>query len=198
MRLLLPGDARDTNDGTPALCCYKHCAYTEIEQPNALPVIYPLKATRAGGTDDEGVMIRYLQKEWEQGNIEILIPNVLDGVEAYKLNHGIKDNFDDGKIALPYKQTNGWVEEIQNLEVKPSGTSVKEDRKHKTIQRDRHSAAKYGLRLISMLEDTLVKETYKPKSDWDKKIDEFKHSGYMPQIKRQNNKVSNLLSLRRR
>jgi hypothetical protein len=189
---------KPTNDGTPALCCYKHCAYTEIEQPNALPVIYPLKATRAGGTDDEGVMIRYLQKEWEQGNIEILIPNVLDGVEAYKLNHGIKDNFDDGKIALPYKQTNGWVEEIQNLEVKPSGTSVKEDRKHKTIQRDRHSAAKYGLRLISMLEDTLVKETYKPKSDWDKKIDEFKHSGYMPQIKRQNNKVSNLLSLRRR
>lgn len=167
---------KPSNDGLPTLCCYDH-SYGDIAQPNSLPIIYPLKATRAGGTDDEGQMIRYLQKEWEQGNIEILVPNALDGVEAYKNFHGIKDNFEDGKIAQPYKQTNGWVEEVQNLEVKPSGMSVKEDRKHKGIQRDRHSAAKYGLRFISLLEDLLVKETYKAKSSWSSAIEEFNLNG---------------------
>ena len=164
---------KPSNDGLPTLCCYEHCAYTDIEQPHSLPIIYPLKATRAGGTDDEGQMIRYLQREWEQGNVEILISNPLDGVEAYKNYHGIRDNFEDGKIVQPYKQTNGWVEEIQNLEVKPSGTSIKEERKHKGTQRDRHSAGKYGLRFISLLEDLLVKETYKSKSSWSSAIEKY-------------------------
>ena len=188
---------KPTGDGTPTLCCYDHCAYADIEQPNALPIIYPLKATRAGGTDDEGQMIRYLQREWEQGNIEILTTNVLDGVEAYKIFHGIKDTFDDGKIAQPYKQTEGWCEEIQNLQVKPSGTSIKEVRKSKGKQRDRHSAGKYGLRFISLLEDKLVKETYKKKSSWSdaieqRQIDIPRYGGA------QNNTRASLLALRRR
>nr|DAF90866.1 MAG TPA: large terminase [Siphoviridae sp. ctnMR5] len=190
---------KPTGDGTEPLCCYKHCAYTEIEQPNALPIIYPLKATRSGGTDDEGVMIRYLQKEWEQGNIEILIPNVLDGIEFYKQKQGIKDNFEDGKIAVPYRQTNGWVEEIQNLEIKPSGSSVKEERKHKSIQRDRHSAAKYGLRLASLLEDELVKENYKATSSWANVLKEAANGGVINQsIGAVQNTRANLLALRRR
>lgn len=164
---------KPTYDGLPTLCCFEHCAYTDIEQPESLPVIYPLKATRAGGTDDEGQMIRYLQREWEQGNIEILIGNVLDGVEAYKDFHGIKDNYSDGKIAQPYKQTEGWCEEMQNLKVKPTGTSIKEERKSRAKQRDRHSAGKYGLRFISLLEDKLVAEKYKPKSSWAQAIEKF-------------------------
>lgn len=187
---------KPTNDGTPTLCCYEHCAYADIEQPHSLPVIYPLKATRAGGTDDEGQMIRYLQREWEQGNIEILTTNVLDGVESYKQFHGIKDTYQDGKIAQPYKQTEGWCEEIQNLQVKPSGASIKEERKSKAKQRDRHSAGKYGLRFISLLEDKLVKETYKAKSSWSAAIESYNNAGYSQPQK--GNTRANLLSLRKR
>ncbi len=185
-------------DGLPNLCCYEHCAYTDLEQPNALPIIYPLKATRAGGTDDEPQMIRYLQREWEQGNVEILITNILEGVDAYKNYHGIKDNFADGKIAQPYKQTEGWCEEIQNLQVKPSGTSIKETRKSLGKQRDRHSASKYGLWFISLLEDKLVKENYKKKSSWAQQIEQFKNGGMVSSPISSNNTRANLLSLRRR
>lgn len=188
---------KPTHDGTPTLCCYDHCAYTEIEQLHALPVIYPLKATRLG-TDDEGQMIRYLQREWEQGNIEILTTNVLDGVEAYKQYHGIKDTYSDSKIAQPYKQTEGWCEEIQNLQVKPSGTSIKEVRKSKAKQRDRHSAGKYGLRFISLLEDKLVKETYKAKSSWSAEIEKFENYGAGYARAQTNNARANLLALRKR
>lgn len=189
---------KPTHDGTPTLCCYDH-SYADIEQPRSLPVIYPLKASGRGGTDDEGVMIQYLQKEWEQGNIEILCPNVMDGIEAYKVAHHITDNYEDGKIALPYKQTNGWVEEIQNLEVKLSGLSYREVRKHKTIQRDRHSAAKYGLRFISLLEDNIVKENYKAKSSWAQMIEAYtkgevsSQAGLKPQDAR-----AKILALRKR
>lgn len=188
---------KPTNDGTPALCCYEHCAYADIEQPHALPVVYPLKATRAGGKDDEGQMIRYLQREWEQGNIEIPTTNVLDGVEAYKRFHGIKDTYQDGKIAQVYKQAEGWCEEIQNLQVKVSGTSIKEERKSKAKQRDRHSAAKYGLWFISIaLEDKLVKETYKAKSSWSTAIESYNNGTYSQPQK--GTTRANLLALRKR
>lgn len=190
-------------DGTPSLCCYNHIAYTDIEQPNALPVIYPLKANNRG-TDEEGQMILYLQREWEQGNVEILISNVIDGVESYKTAHGIKDNYGDVKIAQPYKQTNGWVEEIQNLQADASGATLREKRKSKHTQRDRHSAGKYGLRFISLLEDKLVKEEYQAKSSWQKVIDDFQSGGVKTGTKLQSsvgrtqNVKSYLLSLRRR
>ena len=164
-----------------------------------MPVIYPLKATRAGGTDDEGQMIRYLQREWEQGNVEIPTTNVLDGLECYKKFHGIKDTYQDGKIAQVYKQTEGWCEEIQNLQVKPSGTSIKEERKSKAKQRDRHSAAKYGLRFISLLEDKLVKETYKAKSSWSEEIERFNNEdGYGYMASKTSGARTSLLALRKR
>ena len=180
-------------DGTPNLSCYNG-EYGEIAQPHAMAVIYPLKATRAGGTDDESQMILYLQREWEQGNIEIPITNVLDGVEAYKKYHGIKDTFNDGKIAQMYKQVEGWCEEMQNLQVKDG---KKEVRKSKGIQRDRHSAAKYGLRFISLLEDLLVKETYKAQSSWSAEIEKYNAQPHYVGAT-QSNTRSRLLGLRKR
>ena len=144
-------------------------------------------------------MIRYLQREWEQGNIEILITNVLDGVEAYKNYHGIKDTYNDGKIAQPYKQTEGWCEEIQNLQVKPSGASIKEERKSKAKQRDRHSAGKYGLWFISIaLEDKLVKETYKAKSSWSSQIEKYNNGMASYSTSQISGTRANLLAMRKR
>lgn len=170
---------KPSKDGSPPLCCYNHCAYTEIEQLNALPVIYPVKAT-GSGVDSDYEMIKYCQREWQQGNVEILTANAYEGVQAYKTYHGIKNDLADSKIAHPYKQTDGFCEEVKNLYLKPSGTGFKESRKKNSIQRDRWSAGKYGLHFASMLEDELVKQNYKAKSSWDKRIEAYKSGGFAP------------------
>ena len=60
---------KPTTDGTPNLCCYEHIRFQEIEQPHALPIIYPIKASTRGATDADGEMIKYAQTEFEQGNV---------------------------------------------------------------------------------------------------------------------------------
>lgn len=156
---------KPSNDGLPALCCIDR-EYAEIEQPNALRVIYPIKAGTSGAKDADGEMIRYAQREWEQGNVELLISSVLDGVEAYKSLHGIKDDYTDGVIALPYRKTDELCQQISNLKTDASGFTLREKRRSNQIQRDNWSAAKYGLRMAQILESELVKEQYKQKSSW--------------------------------
>ena len=160
-------------DGRPSLSCING-AFANISSPNALPVIYPLKAGGRGVADSDGDMISYAQREFEQGNVELLITNVLDGVEQYKDFHGIKDNIADGKFALPYKNTELLCQQIENLRTKVSGTSLKEERKSKYIQRDIWSALKYALRMAQKLEEELTSETYRKKSSWSALIEESK------------------------
>lgn len=162
---------KPTTDGTPNLCCYQHMRFAEIEQPNALPIIYPMKATSRGSNDADGDMIAYAQVEFEKGYVELLTSKTLDGVEAYKNLYDIKDVNLDGQIAAPYKQTDELVQEIQNLQTVVSGTTFKEKRKSSSIQRDRWSALKYALRMAQILENLLKKEKYRPKSSWSDAID---------------------------
>jgi hypothetical protein len=173
-------------------------AFTEIEQPDALPVIYPMKAGTRGTNDADGEMIKYAQIEFEQGNVELLTSSVLDGIEAYKNHHGIRDNFADGKIAMPYKQTDLLCQQIQNLRTKVSGITLKEERKSKAIQRDLWSALKYALRMAQVLEADLKKDKYKPKSDWDSKIENFNRENTTLKMNQGGNTRANLLTLRRR
>ncbi len=190
---------KPTSDGSEPLCCINHMAFTEIEQPDALPVIYPMKAGTRGTNDADGEMIKYAQIEFEQGNVELLTANVLDGIEAYKNSHGIKDNTADGNIAMPYKQTDLLCQQISNLRTKVSGVTLKEERISKAIQRDLWSALKYALRMAQLLEADLKKDKYKPKSDWESVIEGFsKGSQAVSQSNRVSNTRANLLSLRRR
>lgn len=155
---------KPSSDGTPCLCCINH-EYAEIEQPGSLPVIYPLKAS-ISGVDSDYEMIKYAQRECEQGNVELLTANIVDGVEAYKLMHGIKNDTADSRIVRPYKQTEILSTEITNLQLKAGGAGFKEVRKSQAIQRDLWSALKYALHFASKLEDTLVKNAYRPKSSY--------------------------------
>ena len=152
-------------DGTPTLCCVNH-DFSEIEQPYSLPVIYPLKAESRGTKNNEGEMIQYAQHEFEKGNVELLISNIYDGVEAYKAKHGIKDVYYDGKIRAPYAQTELLCQQIGNLKTEVGGASLKERRFSKAIQRDIWSALKYALRYAEILERSLVNDTYKAKNEW--------------------------------
>ncbi len=163
---------KPTEDGSRPLCCYKHMAHVEIEQPNALPIIYPMKATTTGGMNSDGDMISYAQLQFDQNIVELLIPDALDGVEQYKRLHGIKTPAYDGQIAMPYKQCNLMCQQIQNLKVDVSGVSIKEKRKSNSIQRDIWSALKYALWFANLLEMGEVNEKYRAQSSWQQKIAE--------------------------
>lgn len=165
---------KPSGDGLPTLSCING-EYAEIEQPHALRVIYPIKAGTAGSKDADGEMIRYAQREWEQGNVELLTSSILDGVEAYKNLHGIKDDYSDGKIAMPYRKTDELCVQIANLKTDVSGLTLREKRRSAQIQRDDWSAAKYGLRMAQILESLLVEEQYTPKSSWKELLESGKN-----------------------
>lgn len=171
-------------DGKPALCCINHMDFTQIEQPGALPVIYPMKAQGRGGTDPDADMVLYAQLSFEQENVELLIPNIIDGVEAYKEAHGIKDARFDAQISLPYRKTEQLCQQISNLQTEVSGLTMKERRKSKAIQRDIWSALKYALRIAQKLESKDRQEKYGAQSTWTEKINEVKAKmSFSPQAK---------------
>lgn len=184
-------------DGTPTLCCIDH-EMAEIEQPHSLPVIYPLKAENRGVKNNEGAMIQYAQNAFEKGEVELLISNAFEGVDAYKQLHGIKDVYYDGKIRLPYVQTDLLCQQISNLKTELSGLSFKERRVTKAIQRDIWSALKYALRYCEILERDLVKETYKAKSEWALLAEGMKKQTSNGMSVPRNDTRSRLLSLRHR
>ena len=168
---------KPVEDGRSPLCCVNHMAFQFIEQPGALPVIYPMKATGRGGADADADMISYAQLEFEQENVELLVPNVLDGVEAYRNAHRIKDARYDAQIALPYRQSELLCQQIANLQTEVSGLSFKEKRKSKAIQRDIWSALKYALWMAKKLETGMKTGLYRPKSSWSERIEEVKRKG---------------------
>ena len=118
-----------------------------------------------------------IQRELEQGNVELLTAAIADGIEQYKIQHGIKDNCSDARIALPYKKTDELCEQIKNLTLDASGTTLKEKRKSRAIQRDMWSALKYALRFAQILEAELVKTNYKRKSSYSDAIAAIEQNG---------------------
>lgn len=153
------------NDGLPSLCCTIPCNFNEIAQQGALPVVYPLKAGTRGVRDEDGAMIQYAQTEFLNGYVELLTAAKIEGMEAYKDFHSIKDDFSDRQFKLPYDKTEELCYQIANLETQTSGLTYKEKRKSVAIQRDLWSALKYVLRYAFILEEQLVKERYTPKEE---------------------------------
>jgi len=164
---------KPTDDGSKPLCCVNHMAFTNIEQPHALPVIYPMKATAQGGRDPDSDMVTFAQLEFEQGHVELLATDIIGSVEAYKDVHGIKDARSDAVIAYPYRQCELLCKQISNLQVEVSGTGIKEKRKSRTIQRDIWSALKYALRMLWYIEQGNKKEKYSRGSSWKDSIDSY-------------------------
>ena len=158
----------------PNLCCVDHAAFVEIEQPGSLTVIYPMKAGTRGSRDPDADMISYAQVEFEHGNVELLTPNILDGVEAFKNLHGIKDARFDARISEPYRNCELLCQQIGNLQTEVSGMTLKEKRKSKALQRDIWSALKYALRMAQKLESGEKTIKYGAKSSWSEKIQEVK------------------------
>lgn len=187
---------KPTTDGSRPLACIDGY-HVDLEQPNAVRCIYPMKAGTKGTADPDGDMIEYAQIEFEQGNVELLIPRVLDGIEQYKLKHNIKDNSADSKIIVPYKKTEELCGQIKNLQKVASGQTVKEVRKSTRIPRDIFSAGKYGLRLKWRLEQKLQTRNNKSQSSWESEIEKFKSGGYTVSAPTVQSDRARLIGLRR-
>ena len=161
---------KDLNDGLPPLCTVNH-EFPELERNGALPVIYAVKATSQGGVtglhDPDAEMVRYMELEFEHGNMRLLTGNVYEGVAAYKKIHGIKDDDMNGRIAIPYIKTKEMCEQIANLVKKPMGVTIKEQRITTHIQRDMWSAFKYACRWISKLEYQELAISFERTNEWE-------------------------------
>ncbi len=163
----------DLGDGLAPLCVRNHASFTELEQDNAIPCLYPIKAGGAGVTDPDAEMVRYAELQFENRNVELLCGNVNEGVEAYKKYHRIKDDYMDAQIAEPYLKTRELAGQIQNLKKVPSGTAMREERISKHIQRDIWSALKYALRVAQVLEREELAQAVRHKSDWDEELERY-------------------------
>ena len=115
----------------------------------------------------------------------------------------------EARIAAPYRKTDELCQQIQNLVLKTGGATLKEERKSKSIQRDIWSALKYALRMAKLLEESLIKATYRKKSSWDAELAKFRNAGHGVGVPHNSGTDSNiranigemrskLLSLRRR
>ena len=166
---------KDLQDGLPPLCCMNH-DYAELELPGALPVIYPIIATggfNEGVHDSDAAMIEYAEREWEHGNVQMLISNIQEGLKAYKLYHKIKTDEMDVAISYPYLKTRELCGQIGNLKKRMSGFGFTEERISKSIQRDMWSATKYALRVIKILEDrykAIYAQGENPWSKWSESV----------------------------
>ena len=166
---------KDLQDGLPPLCCINH-DYAELEQKGALPVIYPIIATggfNEGVHDSDAAMIEYAEREWEHGNVQMLISNISEGIKAYKLAHRIKTDEMDVAISYPYLKTRELCGQISNLKKRVSGFGFTEERISKSIQRDMWSATKYALRVVKILEDkhkALAAQGNNPWKEWSETV----------------------------
>ena len=166
---------KDLQDGLPPLCCMNH-DYAELELQGALPVIYPIIATggfNEGVHDSDAAMIEYAEREWEHGNVQMLISNIQEGLKAYKLFHKVKTDEMDVAISYPYLKTRELCGQIGNLKKRMSGFGFTEERISKSIQRDMWSATKYALRVIKILEDrykAIYAQGENPWSKWSESV----------------------------
>lgn len=159
---------QDLGDGLPTICSYNHEFMSGYEAPDALPVMYPIKAGKAGVTDPDADMVRYAQTQFEYRNVQLLTPQWQQGIDAYKKYHRIKDDRADGLIYAPYRKTNELIGQIQNLKV----IDGHEKRISQRIQRDSWSALKYALRVAYRLEmERLVRR--RNKSDYDELLQAY-------------------------
>lgn len=164
----------DLGDGLAPLCVRNHASFTELEQDNAIPCLYPIKAGGTGVTDPDAEMVRYMELQFENRNIELLCANVNEGVDSYKKYHQIKDDSMDALIAEPYMRTRELVGQIQNLRKVPSGQNIREERISKHIQRDLWSALKYAGRVAQILEREELAQSVRHANDWDAELEKYK------------------------
>lgn len=158
----------DLGDGLPPMCAMSpEMEIPELVKDGAIPCVYPLQAQGNSGTDPNSVMLDYIEREFENGNILMLTPNIFDGLQAYKMKHEIKNDLRDAEIQLPYSATNKLVRQISNLQKKYGTVGWTEVQINRYIQKDMWSAMLYACRIAQRLEKSELYALNRRKNAWD-------------------------------
>lgn len=158
----------DLGDGLPPLATVTHEEpYSGLEHEGAVPCVYPLQATASTGRDPNIEMLDYIEREFENGNFNILTSDLVDGVKAYKLKHGIKDDSQDAYIQFPYIKTRELRRQIANLQKRYTSVGYVEAPISKHIVHDMWSATLYAARFVQKLEREELYNENRRSSEWE-------------------------------
>ena len=158
----------DLGDGNPPMCTMNaDPTYAALVQNNAVPCLYAMQATGASGNDPNTVMLDYIEREFENGNLRLLTQNVYEGMQAYKLKHEIKDDLRDTEIQAPYSATNRLARQIANLQKKYGAVGWTEQQINKYIPKDMWSALLYACRIAQRLEKSELYALNRRKNEWE-------------------------------
>ena len=163
----------DLGDGNPPMCTMTN-DLPALTQPGAIPCIYPMRATYGtGGSDPNSVMLDYAERSFENGDVFMLTASLYDGMKAYKLKHGIKDDRRDVEIQAPYSATNRLCRQIANLQKKYNSVGWTEQEISKYINKDMWSAFLYSLRMAQRLEKDELYYLNRRKNEWEEYAKQF-------------------------
>jgi hypothetical protein len=118
-------------------------------------------------------MLDYAEREFENGNVQLLTASLYEGTKAYKLKHGIKDDRRDAEIQAPYSATNRLCRQIANLQKKYMSVGWTEQEISKYINKDMWSAFLYALRLCQRLEKDELYYANRRKNEWEEYVKQF-------------------------
>lgn len=159
----------DLGDGLPPLRTMNNDPdFAGLVRPGAIPCLYAIQAMGNTGRDPNSVMLDYIEREFENGNLRLLTADLAAGVKSYKLKKGIKDDTQDALIQFPYLKTNALCRQIANLQKKYTSTGWVEAEISKYIPKDMWSSLLYANRIAQYLEKDQLYAQNHYESQWEK------------------------------
>lgn len=166
----------DLGDGLPPMCTMNYDpSFAELVQDNAVPCIYPMIAQGTSGQDPNSIMLDYIERSFENGNLRLLTANLYEGLQSYKLANNIKDDDADAYIQRPYSATNRLCQQIANLKKQYGKVGWTEVAVNAYIQKDMWSALLYGCRLAQRLEKSELYAENRRKNAWEEFAKAYTH-----------------------
>ena len=158
----------DMGDGLPPMRTMNNDpTFAGLVQDGAIPCLYAMQASASSGQDPNTVMLDYIEREFENGNLRLLTGNLYEGLQAYKLKHDIKDDLRDIEIQAPYGATNRLARQIGNLQKKYTSVGWTEQQINKAIQKDMWSALLYACRIAQRLEKSELYYANRRRNTWE-------------------------------
>lgn len=167
----------DLGDGLPPLRTMNNDPdFAGLVRPGAIPCLYAIQAMGNTGRDPNSVMLDYIEREFENGNLRLLTADLAAGVKSYKLKKGIKDDTQDALIQFPYLKTNALCRQIANLQKKYTSTGWVEAEISKYIPKDMWSSLLYANRIAQYLEKDQLYAQNHYESQWEQAAREMENA----------------------
>lgn len=187
----------DLGDGLPPLRTMNNDPdFAGLVRPGSIPCLYAIQAMGNTGRDPNSVMLDYIEREFENGNLRLLTADLAAGVKAYKLKKGIKDDTQDALIQFPYLKTNALCRQIANLQKKYTSTGWVEAEISKYIPKDMWSSLLYANRIAQYLEKDQLYAQNHYESQWEKEAADMENAASGFVVRTRSNKRQGRLAIK--